>query len=96
MMSYHDYIYTHTHNTYKHTYTHTHAYYVGVFFTLETKESDIWVQGLRCGGHSFASVNDFTRIKLECYTKEGDVKGSETDKSAWTEVANILRCLLYI
>ncbi len=60
---------------------------IGVFFTMETKESDIWVQGLRCGGHSFASVNDFTRIKLECYSKPGDVAGAETDKSAWTEVS---------
>eukprot|EP00802_Teleaulax_amphioxeia_P022825 Tamp_23314.p1 GENE.Tamp_23314~~Tamp_23314.p1 ORF type:complete len:267 (-),score=54.92 Tamp_23314:175-975(-) len=61
----------------------------GVFFTLETKDSDIWISGLRCGGHSFASVDDYTRIKLECWTKEGDSSGAESDKSAWTEAANI-------
>ena len=60
-----------------------------VFFTLETKDSDIWISGLRCGGHSFASVDDYTRIKLECWTKEGDSSGAESDKSAWTEAANI-------
>lgn len=59
----------------------------GVFFDLETKDSDIWVSGLRCGGHSFASVEAFTRIKLQCFTKEGKHTGAETDKGQWTSTA---------
>jgi len=61
----------------------------GVFFDLETKDQDIWVSGLRCGGHSFASVGSFTRLKLQCFTKEGSSKGAEADKSQWSEKAKI-------
>ena len=127
----------------------------GVFFDVETKESDIWVTGLRCGGHSFgesqsargretrepesenflttssclqrkretrgpknesflhiilpaesqgarderartfltndiilpaAKYDEFTRLKLQCFTKAGSSKGAETNKSEWSEV----------
>ena len=61
----------------------------GVFFSLETKDQDVWVTGLRCGGHSFASVGELTRLSLECYTKDGAVEGAETDKSQWTNVASL-------
>lgn len=61
----------------------------GVFFDLETKGEDIWITGLRCGGHSFARVGAFTRLKLQCFTKEGSSKGAEADKSLWSGLAEL-------
>merc|ERR1712205_269713 len=61
----------------------------GVFFDVETKESYIWVTGLRCGGHSFAKYDEFTRLKLQCFTKAGSSKGAETNKSEWSELAKM-------
>ena len=61
----------------------------GVFFDLENKDSDIWITGIRCGGHSFAKYDEFTRLKLQCFSKEGSGKGAETDKSKWTPAALI-------
>jgi len=61
----------------------------GVFFDIETKESDVWITGLRCGGHSFAKFDDFTRLKLQCLTKEGSSEGSETNKGVWSPLAEM-------
>jgi len=56
----------------------------GVFFEIVAKDKDIWVTGLRAGGHSFSSWDEYTRLHMRVFTTEGTAVGKELDSSAWS------------
>mmetsp|Transcript_24951 Transcript_24951/g.59308 ORF Transcript_24951/g.59308 Transcript_24951/m.59308 type:complete len:268 (-) Transcript_24951:144-947(-) len=55
----------------------------GTFFEIATKDSDVYITGIRAGGHSFANFEEYTRLDVTTYTKEGTCVGFETDEKAW-------------
>mmetsp|Transcript_56379 Transcript_56379/g.115325 ORF Transcript_56379/g.115325 Transcript_56379/m.115325 type:complete len:271 (+) Transcript_56379:157-969(+) len=58
----------------------------GTFFEIATKDSPVWITGLRAGGHSFASYDEYMRLDVKVLTKEGTCVGFEKDEAAWTKV----------
>jgi hypothetical protein len=66
----------------------TNANY-GVFFEVTAKDRPIWITGLRAGGHSFASHDDYTRMKVRVLTADGSAVGKELDEKAWTLVGEV-------
>uniref|UniRef100_A0A6U5BH51 Uncharacterized protein n=1 Tax=Hemiselmis andersenii TaxID=464988 RepID=A0A6U5BH51_HEMAN len=56
----------------------------GVFFEVVAKDKDVWVTGLRAGGHSFATYDEYTRLHMRVFTTEGSAVGKELDESAWS------------
>lgn len=56
----------------------------GVFFEVATKDKDVWVTGLRAGGHAFADAFDYNKLNMRIFTTEGSAVGKELDASKWT------------
>jgi hypothetical protein len=50
---------------------------------------DVWLTGLRAGGHSFAGHEEYTRMHIRVFTAEGSAVGKELDKSQWTLLGEV-------
>ena len=66
----------------------TNANY-GVFFEVSAKDKPIWITGLRAGGHSFATHDEYTRMKIRVLTADGSAVGKELDEKAWTLLGEV-------
>ena len=61
----------------------------GVFFEVVAKDRPIWITGIQAGGHSFATHDDYTRMKIRVLTADGTAVGKELDESAWKLLGDV-------